>query len=573
MDPFGELKLQTPVLPQNEKERLESLYSYDVLDSDAERNFDELVELAREVCQTPVALISLVDRNRQWFKASVGVAMKECSRDISFCGHVVAQGERLVVPDATRDPRFFDNPLVLGDPNIRFYAGVPIETADGFLLGTVCVIDLNPRTISDKQLATLEILSRQIVDQLELRRKVLKLAASETALTLANEEATSAILVKTRFLANISHEVRTPLNGILGLTNIVLDTPLSADQRDQLSLVKESGEHLLQIVNDLLDLSKLETGNVIFEETPFAPLKLLTDVGQLFTEQIKTKNLQFFLECDAPEDLRLKGDVFRVRQILTNLVSNAIKFTPKGSVTLKARGEKLGQGQFAMTVSVADTGIGMKKSDYDKIFEPFTQADASTTRRYGGTGLGLAISRQLARQLGGDLIVRSQEGAGSEFTLTLLFPITDEVVITSPIESFKSAYRDPSFRVLLVEDNSTNVKVAIASLKRLGFSADIAGDGSEAVAKARETPYALILMDCQMPIMNGFEAARLITDRYRGQKSAPVIVALTASAYDSDRQRCEEVGMKEYLSKPYRLNDLARVLEKQYARFLAQKIQ
>ena len=527
--------------PPNEKERLRALQSYEILDTEPEAAFDDLTELASQLCGAPVALVSLLDAHRQWFKSHHGLDASETPRDLAFCAHAILKPGPLVVPDALADERFRDNPLVTGEPRVRAYAGVPLVDPDGHALGTLCVIDHAPRTFTPEALEVLQRLGRQVVAQLQLRR----------ALRHARESAET----QSRFLANMSHEIRTPLNGVIGLTGLLLDTPLVTQQRELVATVRDCGEHLLALVDDILDYSKLEAGKLVLESTAF-DLKALAERALAMVEsQAKAKGLKLRLRWEVVGSPQRLGDPTRLRQVLLNLLANAVKFTRVGEVTLG-----IGGTGDQLTFRVLDTGIGIARDDLEKIFERFSQADASTTRRFGGTGLGLAISRRLVELMGGALRVESVVGQGSNFSFRVPLRLAP-VEYAAPRAAAPETAGCAGLRVLLAEDNEVNRFLGISLLEKLGCEVVVAEDGRQAVEAARRETFDLVLMDCQMPEMDGYEATARIREMDGPISSVPII-ALTASALAEDRERCIYSGMSDFLSKPIVASELHLALQR-----------
>ncbi len=391
-----------------EAARLAALSSFNILDTPAEEAFDRITRMASELFDTPLAMISLIDASRQWFKSKVGPVSSETPRSISFCNHTIQGDTVMVVPDALRDPRFASSPLVNDDPHIRFYAGAPLRLASGLRLGAMCICDTRPRELSEREQRRLAVIAQIVVDEMELRVKGAQLEE-------ARATAVAAARVKSDFVANVSHELRTPLTSIIGFAGILKATgELGARERHYVERIYDSSQSLLALINDVLDFSRLESGRLKLERSD-VDLKdfvegLVRQFRVLATE--KGLKLEHVIEPDVPQMWFLEKQA--TKQILTNLVANAIKFTEDGHVRLEIA---LVSGR--LTFKVCDSGIGISEDQLERVFERFERGDSSTARKYSGTGLGLAISKQLADQMGATLTVSSVVGSGTTFTLSV----------------------------------------------------------------------------------------------------------------------------------------------------------
>lgn len=387
-----------------------------------------------------------------------------------------------------------------------------------------------------------------------IMRDVSERRAAEAAKEVAREAALQMAHAKSEFIANVSHEIRTPMHGILGMSGLLLRTPLDGRQREYAATLKSSAESLLTIINDILDFSKIEAGKLAIEKVAFSPVALAQDVVALFQARALEKNLTLTLDLPGPAPAALLGDPTRIRQILLNLVDNAIKFTQSGGVTVRAQFDPL-NNTIACRFSVQDSGIGIDSDARPRLFQAFSQADSSTTRRYGGTGLGLAVSSQLAELMGGQLTVDSTPDEGSCFTLALCLPATSLPLVELPSHGAVQL----NGHILVVEDHPVNQKVLAHQLREMGLQHTLAASGRQALDLLEKEHFDLVLMDWQMPEMDGLETTRRIR-LMPGEVSRTPVIALTANASAGFREACLAAGANDYMSKPYTEAALAALL-------------
>lgn len=671
-------------VPANEKARLNALYEYNLLDTLPEEQFDRLTKLASIICEVPIALISLIDKDRQWFKSNVGLNAAATSREISFCQYSIMGDDVFEVNETLSDQRFKENPLVTGYPNMRFYAGYPIIDPNGNALGTLCVIDQKPKTLSDNQKLALKTLAEDIMLQIlankqneerkklekffmmsfdmiciagangffkkvnpaitstlgwseeELMKKTFfefihpddqKLAAvelnkmtanstlggliirlktknnsyrtiqwisnsdhekgevfaigrditeqkfTEENLRIAKLEAERVKALQEQFIANMSHEIRTPMNAIVGFASFLNSTSLSEKQHEYVSNINLATENLLGIINDVLDLSKIEAGMIKIEKSIIHLPSLMKNIHSMLKGKATEKKLDFNLYINPLLPHYAFGDSTRISQVLLNLVSNAIKFTNNGFVNIRAEILRSSSEKFQISFIVQDSGIGIAPENRDLIFERFKQESSDTTRKYGGTGLGLSIVKNIVSLMDGEIIVDSEPGKGSQFTVIIPSEkVSDAQIKIYEKQNLKDAnainFHLGNLNILLVEDNRMNQQYVKTIMDEYDFNCTVASNGKEAVDLLTLKTFDIILMDIQMPVMDGYEATRIIRNDL---KINTPIIALTANSTTKDYEKCLQSGMNGYVSKPYKPFDLYDKIEKIHGQMLITK--
>ena len=587
----SEIGYRYPVAAED-AERISKLKKYQVLNNNEEPAFARLTELAKLFFNMPVVAITFMDEETQYLKSLHGLdGICTTSRKVAICNYTVLSDEVLVLPDLTEDSRFSQNPLVTEAPYLRFYAGAPIimqEDGKTYRLGSLCLMDMQAHhDFTEKDADILAQFAAMAAD-------ALKLQDQQRHAKHANE-------MKSEFLANMSHEIRTPMNGIIGMVEMLAETKLSAEQQEYVDNIKVSNEHLLAIINGILDLSKVESGKMTIDSIPMNISSLCNEVVSLFAVKARQRGLTLDYHYTEALSPYIKGDPVRIKQIMANLVNNAIKFTREGGrVTIDVKHmennpyeDKYGNHKsicshelqveqashyntddsgsvnhqdMTLCIEVTDTGVGIKPESLEAIFDAYDQANKSTHRLYGGTGLGLSVCKSLVELMGGYIEVYSAVGIGTTFTVLLPLPPIDEAHYESWQDSNDFGMTEPSHElighILLVEDDSVNAMIAKKALNNSGHTVTHVTDGQQAIEVFALNPeqYDVILMDHHMPIMDGVQATIKLHELYDPQ-ALPPIIALTANAMDGERKKYLDVGMQDYCTKPFKQEQLNALVQ------------
>jgi signal transduction histidine kinase/ActR/RegA family two-component response regulator len=536
------------------RDRLAALYRYEILDTPPERDFDDVCALAAQICGTPIALLSFLDRGRQWFKSEIGLGISETPLDNSICRYALLEKDVLVVNDTLLDSRFRANPLCSGEPGLRFYAGAVIRTPDGFPIGSVCVLDREPREATPRQVEALQTLARQVMTMLELRRSNRELVQTQTELTSALTAATDANAAKDEFLAKLSHELRTPLMPVVMSVGALLEMPdLAEEMREDLAMVLRNVKLETRLIDDLLDVTRIAHGKLELTLQECDLHEVARDAMRVCLPALEEKEIALAVEFEATQHTIL-GDPARLQQVFWNLLTNAAKFTPEGgTVGIRSHNEE-SDGELECVVELSDTGRGIETELIEGLFDAFEQGGRGVTRRYGGLGLGLAICKGVIDLHGGRISARSDGvGAGTTFTVALATVPPQKVESPAPAENPASAAS--AMRILLVEDHEPTAAVLCRLLRRSGHSIKHAPTLAEARRLASLAEFDLVMSDLGLPDGTGLDLMQELRATY-GLSG----IALSGYGMDADLVRSRKAGFVAHLTKPVDIAHLRRTL-------------
>lgn len=543
-------------LPADESERLAALERYQILDTEAEEAFDRITRLAQKIFRVPMALIGFIDASRQWFKSCYGLNAAENPRDLTVCAHTIMQPDLLVIPDLTQDARFAALPMVRDDPKLRFYAGAPLRSPDGHNVGTLCIVDTDPRWgLSEEQRTILKDLSALVIDEMELRLGAFRIKSDLQLREQAASLAEAANRSKSEFLSRMSHELRTPLTAILGFGQLLEASDLSESDQEAVEYIVKAGNHLMGLINDVLDLSRIETGKLLLSMEPVGVNELLKEVVLLMQRFASDKRVQLSRELPVGCGF-VQADMQRLKQVLLNLVSNAIKYNHAGG-RVSFSCERLPEGR--VRLGVHDTGPGIAAELQLRLFQPFERLGAERSS-VEGTGLGLALSKQLVEAMEGTLTLESAPGEGSTFWVALAEAREQRVATSETIAEAAGASGGRDHTLLYIEDNLSNIRLVE---RVLSYRSDIhlltAMQGRLGLELALLHRPEVILLDLHLPDLEGQAVLRELRS-HPATQATPVVI-LSADATPKQIRRVLDAGANTYLTKPFDIAKFRQMID------------
>lgn len=536
-------------LPKNETARLLALKRLEILDTPEEEMFDEITSLASMICNAPISLVSLIDETRQWFKSHHGLSTRETPRSLAFCSHAILGDELFLIPNAKEDLRFQNNPLVNEAPNVIFYAGIPLALDDQIKLGTLCVIDNKPRELSADQIQMLKLLGKQTVRLLQMRK-------DRDRLEIEKRSAERATAAKRDFIAAISHDIRNPLNSLLGMSEMIRDTEMTPIILSYVDHIKNAGEVILHLVNDTIELSRLEESESSLNNEWFHLGQCLSIFNLFFIEETKRKKIEFKLDNKVSDQTFLLSDIRKMEKIIWNLTANAVKFTSKGSVQCAVDLEIKTETNAILHIQIKDTGPGISPEVKNKLFQKYNEFLPEGCE-ISGSGLGLSIVKLSLEELGGSIEVDSEVGIGSSFKVKIpvVWKKEEDPKLTSNHKT-KKVTSLPSFqktlKVLIADDNELNRKVLRSYLKSLPIEVTETNNGIDTLRELDHSQFDIAFLDIEMPGKHGTEIAKSLS----GKPHRPILFACTGLCMPEEKNLILASGFDYFMPKPYLKEEL-----------------
>ncbi|TGK92921.1 hybrid sensor histidine kinase/response regulator [Leptospira brenneri] len=536
-------------LPKNEMARLSALKGLEILDTPEEEMFDEVTKLASMICNVPISLVSLVDETRQWFKSHHGLNARETPRSLAFCAHAILGEGLFVVPNAKEDIRFKNNPLVDEAPNVIFYAGFPLALDDQIKLGTLCVIDNKPRELTNDQMQMLHLLGKQTIRLLQMRN-------ANERLGIEKRSAEKATAAKRDFIAAISHDIRNPLNSLLGMSEMIREVELHPSVLSYVDHVRNAGEVILHLVNDTIEISRLEENASVLKNEWFELHQCLHILDSFFTAETKRKKIDFILHNKVDQNVFVYSDKRKIEKVFWNLTANAVKFTNQGNVTCSVHLENVREDKGILHIEIKDTGPGISPEVKDRLFQKYNEFVPEGCV-ISGSGLGLSIVKLSLDEMKGEVNVESTLGKGSAFKVKIPLLWKSEQGSSEKLEKERvHKSKLPTFskpqRVLIADDNELNRNVLKSYLKPLHFEIVESNNGVDTEKILNESNFDIAFLDIEMPGKHGTEIAKGL----EGKPGRPVLFACTGLCMPEEKNHILASGFEYFMPKPYLKEDL-----------------